>query len=227
MPLITNATGVQLEVDPLFDAARMSVRPLEPGTGGHYQFAKRTGTMAAALAANAVVFSFRWGSSTHLAVIEKIRLYFQPLAVYTAHQEITFEAYVARSFTASHTGGTAGTFTGNNGKTRTSHPTSQIATNGDVRISSTAALAGGTLTIDADPFDIGLGSPNIVNAAAGTAYPAYNRPVLEHIKTVASGEHPIILAQNEGIVIRNAVAWGAAGTAVLSVEIVWAEVQTY
>lgn len=220
----SGATPDQLTIDPTTKAARVSARPLEHGVGGHYHLAMRSGQLAAALAANAVLFSFRWGSSSLLAIIESIRLQFQPIVVFTGHQEISFEAYVGRAFSAAHTGGTAATLTGNNGKARASHPTSQIPTNGDVRIASTAALGGGTVTLDANPFAVGVGSPNIVNSAAGTAYVAYNRPVLEYKPWIADGEHPIVLAQNEGFVIRNGIVWPAAGTGVIGVEIRWAEV---
>lgn len=219
--------GVLATVDNTYKAVRGQNRPCEFGTGGHFQWAKRSGTIAAALAANAVLFSFRWGSATKVAAIREIRLQFQTLTVWTAHQETSFEAYVGRSFTASHTGGTAATLTGNMGKARTTMTTSEIPTNGDLRIASTAALGGGTITIDTDPFAVGLGSPLVVNAAAGTAYSAHNRPDLFWSADPADGEHPIILAQNEGIIIRNAIVWPAAGTAVIAVQIKWMETDAY
>lgn len=214
-------------VDSTFKALRQSPRPIEFGAGTHIAVAKRTGTMAAALAANAVIWSFRWGDGTLLALLMRLRVMFQTLTVFTAHQEVSFEAYVGRSFSASHTGGTAATLTTNSGKKRTSLTTSKIATNGDWRIASTAALGGGTVTLDNDPFTVGLGSPNVVNAAAGTAYSPYNRPEIDYHAWTSDGRHPHVFAQNEGAVIRNGVVWPVAGTAVLSVESDHVEVAVY
>ncbi len=44
---------------------------------------------------------------------------------------------------------------------------------------------------------------------------------------VGDGMHPIVLAQNEGIVIRNRTVWPAAGTGILMVALDWAEVAAY
>lgn len=206
-----------------FNAGRIQPVPIEFGAGGHYQWSSRTGTLAAALAAAAVVFSLRNGGAKPLVLL-RLLAEFQTLTAFTAHQEVSFEAYMARGFTASHTGGNAAVLTGNNLKARTSMPTTGVA---DLRLAATAALAGGTLTLDDKPFAAGLGSPNVVNALAGTAYSSHNRPVLDYKPDIANGEHPIICEQNEGIVICNAIVWPAAGTGVLAVTARWAEVDAY
>ena len=50
-----------------------------------------------------------------------------------------------------------------------------------------------------------------------------NDPTLIYQCDMAGGEHPIVLAQNEGLVIRNRTVWPAAGTGILQVEVAWAE----
>src|SRR4051812_32435577 len=77
--------GTILEVDgATFRAARVTGRPLEYTTGGHYRFSGVTGTIAAALAANAQVFQFKWTSATLLAVIQMVRWKVMPLTPFTA-----------------------------------------------------------------------------------------------------------------------------------------------
>ena len=224
---IQGYSGVVAEVDgTLFRAQRTTARPADYATFGHYRLAKVTGTMAVALAANAVVFSFRWSDATRLAVLYKLRVSFQALAVFTAATttDFGFDAYFGRSFTASHTGGTAVTLTGDALKTRTSMA-STLAT--DIRISSTAALAGGTITVASDAFANSIGDPQRVNPAAATEEQRVNDPTLLYQPDVASGEHPLVFAANEGFVVRNRGVWPAAGTGVFAIECCWAEVSAY
>lgn len=227
----SGATADLLTVDPIHKAARATTRPVEHGAFGHYRYASKSGTIGAALAAGGLVFAFRYGSATSVAVVTSLKVRCQGNVAFTAAAaNLSLAAYIGRSYTASHTGGTAATSTGNNLKLRSSFATSQINASGDIRIATTAALGGGTITLDTQSFAYGgPGRPNIVNAAAATEYllstPEFGR--IDYQAAVGSGEHPIVLAQNEGIVIRNEVVWPAAGTAEVSVEIQWAECPAY
>ena len=219
--------GNVAEVDgTLFRALRVASKPLDYGALGHYQFAMTSGILAAALAANAVVFSFRWSDTTRLAVLTYLKLSFQALTPFTAATltDFGFDGYVGRSFSASHTGGTAATLTGNSGKARTSMGTTLL---GDMRISSTAALGGGTVTADGNAFIASLGDTQWVNPAAATEEQNVNDPTLEYKPDIAGGEHPIVLAQNEGIMLWNRGVWPAAGTGIIQVTSRWAEVTSY
>lgn len=203
-------------------------RPISYGALGHYRFSVQTGTLAAALAANAVVFSARWGDATRLAVITKLKARFMPLTPFTAAtltDHTSFDAYIGRTFTASHTGGTALTLTGNSFKTRASMGTTLFT---DIRIASTAALAGGTITLDPHPFAQSLRKGNRVNPAAATE--EVIMPTTDGMDMdfwMGDGDHPVVLAQNEGIVIRNRTVWPAAGTGILMVSMGWAEVTAF
>jgi hypothetical protein len=207
-------------------------KPISYGSLGHYRIQATTGTLAAALAAGTAsaghVFAFRWGDATRFAIITKLKTRFLPLTPFTAAtltDHTSFDAFIVRTYTASHTGGTALTPTGNNAKMRTSMGTS-LAT--DVRISTTAALGNGTETFDAFPFAQSLRKGNRVNPAAATEeviMPTFDGMELDFY--MADGDHPIVLAQNEGIVIRNRTVWPAAGTGILSVSIGWAEVTAF
>ena len=223
--------GTVAEVDgTTYRAFRTTARPIDYTTGGSYRHAIRSGTIAATLAANGIIYAFRWGD-TSLAVIHRIRAQlFANIAFTAAFNDMSMYAKIGRSYTASHTGQTAGTLTGNNAKLRTSMPTSKIATNGDIRIANTAVLGGGTVTEDTDPFVYSIvGKPNVVNVATGTEFLAPQPMVtLDYEPDMGDGVHPLVLAQNEGFLIHNGpVVWPAAGTGVLVVQVNWSEVAAF
>lgn len=234
MPLqLQGVSGVVVEVDGMtFRALRVTARPMDYGGLGSYRVSVVTGTLAAALAAGAVVFSARWGDPTRLAVITSLRARFQPLTLFTAAtltDHTSFDALIARLFTASHTGGTGLTLTGNSAKMRASMGNTIFGAAGsDMRIATTAALAGGTLTLDPHPFAQSIRKGNRVNPATGTEETI--PPVTDGLNIdfrAGDGEHPIVLSQNEGIIIRNRTVWPAAGTGILLVEMAWTEVAQY
>lgn len=223
--------GVVAEVDgTAYRALRTTNRPMDTGAFGFYQYAQASGTIGANLAAGTGsaghVFAARWGNSSKLGVITMLRLRFQCLTLFTANTltDFGFDAFIVRSYTASHSGQTGATLTGNNCKTRTSMGTTLMT---DIRIANTAALTSGTHTFDAQPFACSLGDSQRVNPAAATEEQYVNDPTLEWVANVANGEAPIVLAQDEGIVIRNRAVWPAAGTGVITVEMKWGEVAAY
>lgn len=227
----SGASAAVATVDPTTKGLRTSARPIEYGTGGSYRVALRSGTLAAALAANGLLYAFRWGDPTLLAVVHRIRAQlWGNLAFTAAFNDMSLQAFVTRSYNASESAGAGAvdaTLTGNNGKKRTSHGTSKIATNGQIRIAGTAVISGGTGTDDTNPFVYSdLGKPNVVNAAAGTEYLGAQPLVkLDYEPDIGDGVHPHVFAQNEGFRIRNGpVVWPAAGTGVLVVQVDWSEV---
>jgi hypothetical protein len=220
--------ATQLAVDPYTHGARTSPRPIDVSSGGAYRHAIRSGTIAATLAANGIIYAFRWGDSSLNCVVQRIRAQlFANIAFTGAFNDMSMYAKVGRAYTASHTGQTAAVLTGNNAKLRTDFPTSKIATNGDIRIANTAVLGGGTVTEDTDPFVYSqVGKPNVVNVAAGTEYlSAQPLVTLDYEPDMGDGVHPLLLEQNEGFIIHNGpVVWPAAGSGVLVVQVQWAEV---
>lgn len=203
-----------------------------PGVGdasflGAYGLSVVTGTLAAALAASAVLFSARWGDATKIGVIISHRCRFLPLTPFTAAtltDHTSFDTFVGRSFSAAHTGGTALTLTGSSFKRRNSFQSTSFS---DLRIATTAALAGGTVTLDPHPIAQSLRKGNRVNPAAATE--EVIMPQLDGLNAdfnVADGDHPVVLVANEGIVVRNRTVWPAAGTGILLVEMNWLEFAT-
>lgn len=204
----------QLAVDPSHFAARVSLRPIEIGSLGAYSKSLNSGIMAAGLAANANIYSFRNGGA-NIALLRKVVITMGGLATAFTAGQATFNLIPARSFTASDSGGTGGTLTGNNGKLRTSFGTTTIS---DIRIASTAALTAGTRTLDTDPIAS-------ITLPIGVAVSTIYIPPNTELWTPEAGQHPHIISPNEGFVIQTTVP--ATGTWCFSVRPVWDEVTSY
>jgi hypothetical protein len=201
-------------------------RAIPHGALGHYRLAATSGTMAAALAASAQVFTFRWLDATRFAVITRVKLTFQTLTPFTAATLTDFGFDMLKATAVSAGGG--GTDLGALVKTkmRASMGASLTDVAGTIRISTTAALTALT-TLDATSIAQSLGDGNLTNPAGGTEEPLVNNPTLLFQPDIASGESPLILSQNEGFVLRNRTVWPAAGTGIVQVEVSWAEVTAY
>ena len=135
---------------------------------------------------------------------------------FTAAQAVDYGLTIARAFTASDTGGTAVAITGNNLKARTSLASPLSV---DCRIATTAALGAGTKTLDANSIGVVAGWAGAVGAGIS---PTPNN-LLQH----DPGDHPVVLAQNEGLNILNLTAMGAAGVGFFYVNLEFAEAVSY
>lgn len=207
--------------------AHVNARPTSYGALGHYRLAATTGTLAAALAAAGQLFYVRWTDATRFMVITRFRAQFQALTPFTAATLVDFGFDLHKATAVSAGGG--GTDLGAVVKPRmrtTGMGASLLDAAGLMRISTTAALTALT-TLDALPIAQSLGDPQRVNPATGTEEQRVNDPTLLYQPDVASGEHPLLLAQNEGLVLRNRAVWPAAGTGIVQIELSWAEVEAY
>jgi len=208
--------GAITEVDGTgFRALRTTKRPMDYGALGSYGVAARTGVMAAGLAANSEIFQLRWTDATRLCVITSVHCSGGGGIVAFAAGVTNLEVLIARAWTVAGSGGTAISLTTNNQKLRSSMGTSLV---NDMRVASTAALTAGTKTLDAQP----IGSlTSSVTATAGTPLwpPAHLYEINEN------DGHPIILAANEGIVVRATVP--ATGTWTASLDVTWMEMAAY
>lgn len=214
---IQGSSGVIADVQgTTFRALSVSQKPLEYGALGIFKKTLLSGTMAAGLAANSNVYSWRWGDASRLGVVQKITLdgLSGSATAFTAGFG-NVRLMLARSFTASHTGGTAGTLTGNNNKLRTSMGTTLLT---DVRIASTAALAGGTVTLDTDPA-------GQISLSFGTAVSVQYANTVPLLGEDVGPEMPFVCAQNEGFTIQATVP--ATGTWQFGVSTRWAEVTAF
>jgi hypothetical protein len=201
----------------------VTVRPIDYGSLGIYGLAMATGTIGAALAANGELAQFRWTDATRLAAVMGVSVSGGANVAATAAGLVTLDLTVARSFTVAGTGGATATLTGNNQKLRTNMGTTLL---GEFRIATTAALGAGTKTLDAQAignFTIGIGT--------GAITTSHRLQLFDREDLLDAAEktlHPIILAQNEGWVVKNgATAWPAAMTWALGVTTRWAELTAY
>jgi len=169
------------------------------------------------------IFSFRWAQANAYAVIQQVKITGMITTAFTTPQVNDIDMIAARSFTASDTGGTALTPTGNTGKARTSMGTTQVA---DIRIATTAALGAGTRTLDASAMWIGhyiTGN----TAVTGAAPQGVVQDLIIYEPDLNAAQHPLVLALNEGFVLRIVTAQGAVGVTTIYVHVKWAEVVVF
>jgi hypothetical protein len=197
-------------------------KPVPHGALGHFRMAVTSGTIAAALAASAQLFTFRWTHATNLCVIHRVTARFQPLTLFTAATLTDFGFDLKKATSVSAGGGGTAVLPS---KMRSTMASSLLAS-GDARIATTAALTALT-TLDTNAIAASVGDTQRVNPAAATEEQNVNNPTLDYWPDVASGEHPLVLSQNEGFVIANRTVWPAAGTGIIQVEMAWAEVTAY
>lgn len=203
-----------VEVDPTQSAARVTLRPQEVLAWN--SIGAQSGTVTG-LAAGAPLFSFRNSGSNNIA-LRRVGIGFICTTVPTTAQIIDFGLMLARSFTASDTGGTALALSGAtaNGKHRTSlaNPTSIAAA-----IATTAALTAGTRTLD----------PNFVGQVGGWAGAVGTivAPTASNVFQRDDGsDYPIVLAPNEGFVVAAVSALANSGAGRLYVNAEFAELAT-
>jgi hypothetical protein len=194
----SNETGTVFEtVDPTYKAGRASIWSQD--SLGAYRVAAFSG-LTTVLAANAEVFQFRWTDATNIAVLKFLKVRVAVITGFTAAQELAFDAILAASWSADGSGGTTITPGATNLLKRSSYPQSKV---GAMRISTTGALTAGTKTLYG----------NALQDAA----------IEETLDMTNSGDDPAIFGQNEGLVVRNIIAMGAAGTVRWAVQMAWAE----
>jgi hypothetical protein len=182
----------------------------EPGVLGLYSIGVTSGSIAATLAASSPLFSFRWGDTTKLGIIDFISLGVSVNGVITTSVSMPLELMIARSFTASDSGGTAITLSGNQNKYRTTFQSSLVT---DARISTTATLTAGTRTLDTQ-------AAAVLPCVTGTAI---GNPLAMTTIYSRTSLFPIVLAQDEGLIIRNQSAGPATGTFQVHVQMRWFE----
>lgn len=190
-----------------------SAYPVDYGTGGCFQLVSKSGLIGAGAAANSPVYSFRWTSSTMLALIRRIKFQAWSLTGFTAGLAF-LDLYRCVGWTVADTGGSTDTLTGDNGNLRTSMAGTVL---GEIRHANTGVLTAGTRTKDAQPFE--SRTFNVTNAA-NTIFTDAARPNAFFEKL--GSEHPLTLAQNEGFTLQATVP--ATGTWTFAITPEWDEV---
>lgn len=180
-----------------------------------YGIGLATGVMAAGLAAGSEVFQFRWTSTTRLCLVRRVLVSAGNLGTAFAAGGVTIDMAIARAWTAAGTGGGAATLTTNNAKLSTQFDTTAL---GEARIATTAALGAGTKTLDAQALASAFSAvPNSAGAVV--------MPPTELWAADGQDEYPLVLAAEEGFVIRVTVP--ATGTWTGGVAVRWDEIKPY
>ena len=202
---------------PSYGSLRYSPRPVDAGALGHYSVAGKTTTMAAGAGADSEVLQFRWTDAVNLALISEIRIdAFLSRGTGFAAGFAQFDLTVARTWSADGTGGATLTPS----KLRASMPASGVGT---IRLGTTAPLGAGTKVFDTNR--IGFAGVTISTATNTVFLGGATGPVKLWAPDVGSGEHPLVLAANEGFSIRATVP--ATGTWDIYCGIRWAELPAY
>jgi len=202
-------------------------KPIDHGVLGHYRIAPSTGILGATLAANAQLLQFKWTDATRLAVITYIEARFQTLTKFTAATLTDYgslDGIVIRPTYTGGGGGTALTMTGNNAKVRTSMGTSLV---GEIRVATTGLLTAVSATLDTQPFCSWTMTGSTATSSATVEQGNSQGGIMYDADNGGGGSHPLVLAQNEGFIIRNRTVWPAAGTGMYSFTVHWAEVTAF
>lgn len=195
-----------------------------PLKGSHYRASAFTGTIAAATAADSEVFQFRFVSGTKtFALVTKIELSGGGIvAVSTAIGPIGFYVTPARAWTAAGSGGTRLALTTNNSNLETAIDPSQV---NDIGISTTAALTAGTKTLDTS--SIGQFITGVLTGATTTQQTTTLFPRVDLFDASSQGGMPLVLANQEGFVIRTTHVGPTALTYAAGFAVSWVEVTAF
>lgn len=194
-------------------------KPDSYGAFGHYRTSHRA-ALVANQAANSRLFEFQNTAASNLMVIHAIRFLVIQTGNHTAVLETSFDIFRCTAFSVIDPNNTV---TPVASKLRTSMGANASAILRGVTIAgASAGMTGGTLTKDTAPL---RQAPILFQATLPTA----SLNFVEHnfLPLVNSGEHPLVLANNEGFEIENRVVFGAAGVATFYCDVEWSEVTAY
>lgn len=211
--------GSELIVDSTWGASRVRLMPSEYNApafqGGFFRVGRALAGITGVAAAGPLV-SFRWGLPNSEALIKRVSIGAAITTAFTAAQPVDFDLIIARGFTVADTGGNPVTpILGNSQKNRTRWMnTSQLA---DLRDSSGAALTAGTRTLDAAAIGEAIITQTNGLGSGGMS------PIDLYKHDIMAG-HPLMIGNNEGLIIRVVTAMGAVGVVKVYYSIEWAEV---
>lgn len=195
-----------------------------PLKGNHYRASAFTGTIAAATAADAEVFQFRFvGGTKSYALVTQIKLSGAGIvAVATALGPVGFYVTPARAWTVAGSGGTRLALTTNNSNLETAIDPSQV---NDIGISTTAALTAGTKTLDTSSIGQVIGG--VMTGAVTTSQVSPLFPRVDLFSAADQGGMPLVLATQEGFVIRTTHVGPTALTYTVGFTVTWVEVTAF
>lgn len=213
-------SNIEAQVDATRQALRVSLNPLEYNfsgiQGGHFNLGTTTGAISA-IAAVGQIFAVRWNDQSKLMVLLRLAVS-STCTAFSSGTGADLEAVRASSYTANASGGTAITPSTTSQMARqTTMAPSSFNSLGEIRVSTTAALTAGTQTLDT----AGFGATQLGGIAG------YASPLIELFNCFVNGQHPIILANNMGFVVRAVTTVPASNTFRYSVQMSWIEVSSF
>jgi hypothetical protein len=217
---IIGAGGVVADVGEKAAAAQhATIKPI-PGSIGHYRTSVVL-TMATTQAANSRLFEVR-NTSTNLIIPTRIRVGALTTGTVTTAYAFQLDLFRCTSFSAVDT---TNTVTPTSSVKRTTGMTAYPG-NAAVRYvtvaGAAAGMTGGTLTKDANP--VGSYVAWTHTAAPGAITPMVTSELLDDV----NGTHPLVLAQNEGFEIENAIVGsGTANVVKVLIDVSWAETTAF
>ena len=198
-----------------FRALNTQVKPLEYGAYGHYKATLRISSTAAQTA-NSRILELQNPSASILIVPTRLVIRAMQTAAGTA-QENSLDVYKATGFSVVST---TNAVTGTPSKKRTSMANSAAALRYLTLTGVAAGMTGSTATKDATPVGT---MPYNVAAAIQTSGPIAMTDCFDDV----NGTHPLVFAQNEGLVIENRVLNVTSYGVTWYIDIAWAEVPAY
>ena len=200
-------------------AMHILAKPDAVGVLGHYRTSHRT-VLVNTQAANSRLFELQNAHATNLIVVHEVHVEWTQTAAHTAAIMDSIDIYRCTSFSAVDT---TNTVTPVISKLRTSFGTAGANVRGCTVAGIAAGMTGGTLTKDTAPLRQ-WGLWLLAAVPTGGPTPSVSASLWPD---VASGEHPLVLVQNEGFIIENRVLLGAAAGSAVSIDVTWSEVTAY
>ena len=201
----------------------IAIRGVNGPVLGKFRLAAVTG-LTTGLGAGAIIFAARFAPTAAIrALITDFRIKGSITVPFTAANDVTANAYLCRSFTASDTGGTAQNPTGIQNMI-SSIDGAPVTAFTDIRVASATALAAGTRTVDPFPFMSMPGAQPGTSITAGLSFET-DMPMLTDQRWAINlqGQTNGVAANAEGIEVQLPVAQGAGGVVRYAIEMEWLE----
>lgn len=226
MDSVIKGTGVndniEAQVDFTHQALRVSSRPLDHqdnagNIGGHFMAALIGGALPGLLTAPVIVQSTMWIDSKFLFVLKRYVIKILCTA-FSAGTSIDFALYKATKFTVANSTGAGRVNISNPSSMYSRKMSASLISAGEMSIAGTTALSGGNQTLDSSPLAAGF--------FQFTA--AQQQQEIELYNMNKNGQHPQILQNKEGLILRvEDLNLPASNTIKIIAQIEWAEVPSY